>query len=436
MAFTLVQKTAFASSASASVNQSYSSNNTAGSLLVAMIYSPGGSASTYTVTDTQGNTWFAAGISDISLTHVFFCPSAKAGANTVTASVTGANPTQLSLAEYTGHNSSHPVSCASQYATSAGAQPTIGIVTPNAGSLIIWVVGTNGGGVTWSSITGFTAQTATTTVPVIWGDNESSSAGLNTLSANIGASPDFIGKAVAFNPSGVTLSGPTLVRPFEIGNGGGSIVLQSGTSPLTGTFPGGNENGNTIFVGIQQLATSTDQVTAVTDSAGNSYSKLAGLAIADNQNFSFYSFWGASVTHGSNTNNTVSVAFSSGTIIICAVEFFGVNTTLDVSAHDNGSYTITAAKSGELLLTMNGTNASTPSWSSLSGTDITAPWITGTQSRSPELNYFTSSAGSNSIAATSSTGLIGSLTIAQNAQVAAAIAWTNHHRKFINLRNV
>lgn len=111
--------------------QAFASNNTAGSLLVAAV-AGGASGTTFTVTDTAGNTWLPAGSAYFDsdravMVQLFYVPNCVAGANTVTLtlSATGLNRTLL-IHEFSGGGSGISVD---GYATTSSNSPTTN-VTP------------------------------------------------------------------------------------------------------------------------------------------------------------------------------------------------------------------------------------------------------------------------------------------------------------------
>lgn len=427
MAFARVQPSVsgaatFSSSATNSVSQTYALPVTKGNLLVAIVNIGVSAGHSTGVTDTLGNTWFQAGSSDIRISTIWFAISKSSGANTVTVALS-ANGGNVSLAEYSGVDPSNPVAQTSQLASSSG-QPFSTIFIANPNSLVIELFSTNGSGVTWSSFTGgFTPQsTPLLNVPAVWADNFSNSAGTVSGTAQMGAGPDFISKVVAFNPAGVAdPTVPTYVKTIEGTNGTAhntDFVPSTSTSPVTAIFPGGNKVGNVIVIATVQSG-STDNITGVVDTQGNTYTRLAGVQRADNDNHLFYSFWVAPVTNPNATgfaNNTVSVSMSTGFVSIFGSEFSATPATLDATSNGSTSYTLTAAAANELIITVCGESAGGINWSGLSGTDIS-----GVASTTAEVNYLRSASGSNTITATASgKTIIGSLSIALKASSAAS----------------
>ena len=152
------------------------------------------------------------------------------------------------------------------------------------------------------------------------------------------------------------------------------------TSPFTFTFTGGNTTGNLIVVFIDVTQSNVDEISGITDTEGNIYTK----SLASNTNLdgsgssSYHSIWTAPVTNGSGSNNALSIAWTPGTRLRgMAVEYSGLSNSLDASNHGGGavntiSYNITAANAGEAIITFCTQQSGTVNWSALSGTSRVA----------------------------------------------------------------
>lgn len=181
------------------------------------------------------------------------------------------------------------------------------------------------------------------------------------------------------------------------------------TSPVTALFTGGNTTGNLIVVFIDVEQSSTEQVTGITDTEGNTYTKLPTASNSGTDPAAtFHSIWLAPVTNGSGSDNTLSVAWTPGARIrVVAAEYSGLSGTLDSSNHGGGAvatetYNVTAAAAGEALISYGSQQGGAVNWSALSGTSR-VPSLTGQN----EILFDQSSAsGANSISATvNTTGL-------------------------------
>lgn len=375
--WTLVQTpgTWAVTNADATVSQAFVSNNTAHNLLIAFV-SNGGAGGSFNgstnVTDTAGNTWKQAGSYAVSLLGIWYVADCNAGANTVTfdpGSSSGITKTKISVAEYSGQLISHPLDFAGGVSAS-GSQPAGGAYVAQAGALIVNAWSRNNTTATWSSVSGLTLRTPSTTVVEVWGDLQGASAGDNHMSANTGASPDQIGAMAVFLPSTYAKeSGFKWVR-------GASLVDTSSSTQHKHTFPGGNQGGNVILVKIVTANTSATVVTGVADTIGNTYSAVKQQHNTNGLN-DMVEVWAANNITDTTNANTVTATVSSGpsaTYQVYADEYSGqsLGTLLDASAIQNNStamsYSITAAKAGQLLLTIGDHGSGGVSWSNIPGT--------------------------------------------------------------------
>lgn len=129
----------------------------------------------------------------------------------------------------------------------------------------------------------------------------------------------------------------------------------SSVTPITATFVGGNTNGNKIFAFLIMTG-AADVSTGVTDTEGNSYTKIASGAFADANNSRFATVWEADVTLGSGSNNIVSGGFSNAANALLGVaEYSGVKATAffdkQAGIANAQTYSITPTNAGELLVT-------------------------------------------------------------------------------------
>ncbi len=384
-------------SAVTSSSKAFLANNIAGNLLLTFVaMSLASSSNTVAISDSQGNTWIQAGQSDVGQYYVFYVASAKAGVNAVTATFNASSSGTFTIAEYSGVLAAHPVETTN---TPNGSGATFslgsGVLTPVSGSLMVVWGGNNGGPNTYNSFVGCTPRTGLVNVAAVLCDNTSTVAGQNFYVANQNGTAggvDFIAKVVTFLPATyVPPAYPALVRGTE-GAIGTVTIVSTGTSPIKDVFAGGNQAGNTILVEVQQ-AGAVDNITSVTDSAGNIYARLPGGGdIADSNNHRFYSLYAAPVTANSLTNNTVSVAFSAGTLWMAAVEVSGITGVEDV----NSTGALVATKNNDFVITSNGFSGGGVTWTNLSGFDIFGTPFSNNQM---EVNYFLSCSQNNAISA-------------------------------------
>lgn len=140
-------------SSGASVGVAFASNNTGGNLLIACVASETDSATVTSLTDTLGNTWAAchapltisAGSGKGTLVGTFYAKNCAAGANTVTAALSG-GPAYIHVMEYSGCDTTAPFDQhaeAAQLGGSANPTVTLGTATTQADEVLIGFVFNN-----------------------------------------------------------------------------------------------------------------------------------------------------------------------------------------------------------------------------------------------------------------------------------------------------
>lgn len=417
MSFSQVQNKAFVQSTTTTLASSFTSNNTAGNMLVAIFVSLFNDQTVLSITDSAGNTWKTPGIDAHGL-QILYVENCKAGANTVTLTLSSGNFAWLALAEYSGQNKSGVVLLdAGTRGLSAGGVSSIttnnntqgGLRLGQAGELIIGIYYLSNNSITLTGYNnaGFVQQSTISAgagaFHGYWAHNLSSTAGANEFGITAsGNSNNIFINAYAFVPADqVPLTGLKYVRSVD-----GYQKQQSGLPTPTGTmsFLGGNDKGNTILVFANTyIQNSGNQVTGVSDTQGNTYNLIASADVSCG-----LSGWGAiymatGVT-GGTTKNTITVTSSgvNDALEVFAAEFAGgaiLDTTSGVhgvSTGNTASWSITAAKAGELIAsTLVCKSVVSPTFSDASPSTILNLY--------PEIGiaYFTpSTAGSNALTAT------------------------------------
>lgn len=373
--------------------QAYQFANTAGNLGVVMINQFGVSAIN-SVTDTQGNTWFAAGLPDI-VSAIYYCPSLKAGADTVSVNFAVAVSGGVSVAEYSGHFAAHPLSNGT-LPNGSNAMPLGSINVPVAGSLVVVVAANNGGTGTYADFTGMTPRVPTVAVTGIWGDSTNTTAGSNVFGFSQSCAsgcPDFIIAAVVFLPSNyVVPATPQVIHQAEGAIATSGLIIPSQASPATDVFPGGNSAGNVIVLAVRETGT-TGHITAVTDTAGNTYTRLTGGGdIADSVGHSFYSIYTAPVLATSFLNNTVSVAMSSGTAQVAPIEVTGITGVRDANANGAAAFNLATNSLNDLIVSNVGFSGGGAFFRNQSGLSVFT-------SATMDVNVFASCSKNNAITA-------------------------------------
>jgi hypothetical protein len=140
MAITFVQSRA---SASGSIDQSlaYTSNVTAGNLLLVLIRESGAQTADPVVTDSLGNTYAKTVESAAPQVSLFWAKSASSGANTVTVNSDNVSATRLSIHEFAGTFAADPNDQSGSNATAATSPAAGPSINPGGAALMFAAMG-------------------------------------------------------------------------------------------------------------------------------------------------------------------------------------------------------------------------------------------------------------------------------------------------------
>lgn len=225
----------------------FSSNNAAGSLLVAAIGINTSSPSVSGITDSQGNTWSKAAATNGSSSdaEVWYAPNSKAGANTLTITITGtssARPTTVDLVEVSNIVLASPLD-KTALVSSSGTTPATGVtgVTTKAVEFLYGVIVRGGTLAPSAGPTDESASPATTYSPLdeVHSQNPSLTSAYAVSSATgayavgwTSANQNYIGIIATFIATRTISQAVT-----GSGAGSASIVKQAGKS-LSATVSG------------------------------------------------------------------------------------------------------------------------------------------------------------------------------------------------------
>jgi hypothetical protein len=202
MSFTFVQAREHESNSTTNA-AAYSSNVSAGDLLVVFTDWNGAAALFTSIADTQANTWTQVG-PFVTSTSVgtftlgcFYAIAKSSGANTVTLTITSAVLSGLILLEYSG-NSGSPFDTSTSTINGFNGTINLSLTPVAAGELLILCSGNNSPGQNYTVGSGFTARTNQSNVLLGAGDLLSSAAGSNTGSLQWAINTGDEGIMVAF----------------------------------------------------------------------------------------------------------------------------------------------------------------------------------------------------------------------------------------------
>lgn len=427
----LVQKAGFSNNTATTIPQAFASNNTLGNCLIALVASISANDIT-NVTDSQGNTWLPAGTTAAShLGEIWYAPNCKAGANTVTLHKAGAvNRGFIAIAEYSGISTIQALDT-TDFGVVVNSATSISdsLILGRAGELIISLASAGSASQNWSGFTaGYTAEAGVTGSFVTWADNANSVSGVNSFAVSNNVLDTIQLKMAAFLPAQLPapIPGYNFVRVVESLN---KTLSPSPGTPSKCVFPGGNTAGDLILVVCNQFFPATDQITSVTDTAGNTYTKL--FFRHDATLLTFTDVYMCQSCVGFNTANTVSCNFTSAgvndSVDVEAIEYSGqlaTGTILDTSASLFGSgitglsYPITPAVAGELLFTVNVSPSGPNTWSGFGIQVNREPSIGNSNNETNMADLVSSVSGANTITVTNAGhSQIASFTIALKSAV-------------------
>jgi hypothetical protein len=168
----------------------FASNNTAGNLLFVSVYWQGGATITASVSDSRNTYTALTPQNPMGSTTVwlqgFYSLNCGAGANTVTASFSGAGGTfvMICIGEWSGVNSFGQGPTPAQ---GSSATPTSSTITTTSTSLLIGYSGA-GGAVSWTAGSGYALlNTVATSVPAAFEDQLNVASGAASATFSIGS---------------------------------------------------------------------------------------------------------------------------------------------------------------------------------------------------------------------------------------------------------
>ena len=139
---------------SGSISCPFTSNNTAGNCLVVFLQSNGSNIS---ISDINGT--YTPITTDGSALHAYVFPNCKAGANTVTANITGGTFVQLHIMEYNGVVTSNPVDVFNSATGGPATSMNLSLTTLNPTDVAIMCVAA-GGSDNMAAFSGYTIRTS------------------------------------------------------------------------------------------------------------------------------------------------------------------------------------------------------------------------------------------------------------------------------------
>ncbi len=341
----------------------FSSSNTASNVIINLLSWDDHATSTYSCTDSKGDTFANTAIAHNTTNHQFLgiCYATNiAGGSSNTVTVTfGAASTyrRIIAAEYSGVASTSPVDTTATNWSSNGTSSTNGVTsgsatTTTAGDLIIGGVVDAVGTTTITAGTGFTQRNSLNNKDFALQDQVQTTAGSIASTQTFGSANPYAANMVALKPAagGGGTATPTYVQS------NGSTNNTSATT-ITTTFSSSNTTSNAI-INLLSWDDHTTSTFTCTDSKGDTFTNTS---IAHNTtNHQYLGICYATNVAG-GSSNVVTATFGAASTYrrIIASEYSGIATTnpVDVTATNwasTGTTTTNGVTSGSAPTTTNG----------------------------------------------------------------------------------
>ena len=321
-----------------SISKSFSANNTAGNFLIVSgtIARPSGALS---ISDTQGNTYIAVTnpVTDTAqdvTSYLWYVPSCKGGANTVSLTPGVAGALEIHISEWSGISTTNPVDQFAS-ATGTGTNASSGAITPTANGELIY-------GYTFllntaSAGTGFTGMT------LVNGDLDEYQ--IQPAAAPVAAtytqtSGTWFARVATFRPATAT-QGAISGTISPVAGGSGATVTLSGATSATTTA---DANGNYSFLGLINGA-----YVVTPSNPGYSFSPSSQPVTLNGTNQTGVNFAAQAIasTYSISGNITPAASGSGATVTLS-----GTSSATTV-ADSNGNYAFTGLIAGSYTVTPN-----------------------------------------------------------------------------------
>lgn len=338
---TLVQHTGKDAGTTTTSTLAFTSANTAGNFIAVGIRGGLSSSQVFTVTDSNGNTYKQAaqiGYTASQVTSaIYYAENVKAGANTITVSMTVSGPLRFDILEYSGVATLNSLDATATATGSSATASSGNLTTTVGGDLLLAAIGTTNAA-TFTAGTGYTIRDFVPVEPNskhIGEDQIQTAAGSASAGASLTASDSWGAVLAAFKPAGGVAGVPatitasagtpqsatvntafatqlqaTVKDSFNNPVSGATVTFAAPGSGASGTFAGGVTTATTNASGVATAAIFTANTTA------GSYTVTASVSgVSTPANFSLTNLAGAAssiaATAGTPQSATVNAAFAT-----------------------------------------------------------------------------------------------------------------------------
>jgi len=356
----LAQSASLDAGVTSAASLAFTTNNTAGNLIVVAVRIGSPSTTTVSVRDTNGNSYSLAR-SQVQTTDghqawVYYAKIIAAGANTVTVTLSATATLRVAIHEYSGLDTAAPLDQTTS-APGSGTAPTSGSVTTTAANELLFGMGSSANARTWTAGTGYTLRQAPAG-KLETADRIVAATGSFSASASLSAADDWTAIIVTFktwatgsspspaaqptfSPPGGTYSGSQSVRINDTTSGAAIYYTTDGSTPPASPS-------STPYTGPIAVSTTTT-IKAVATASGFANSPMATATytiqaapppspIAFVQSASVDAGVAVATSLAFTTNTT------AGNLIVVAIRV-GPPTTTTVAVKDSNGNSYTLARS-------------------------------------------------------------------------------------------
>jgi hypothetical protein len=338
----LVQHTSIDAGTATTASLAFTTGNTSGNWIAVAIRGGNSSSQTFTVSDSNANTYKQAaqvGFSGSAVTlAIYYAENIKGGANTLTVSMTVSGPLRFAILEFSGVATASSLDGTAAVATGASSSPNSGNLTTTAnGDLLLGAIASTNSA-TFTAGTGYTITDFVPAEPntkLISEDQIQSTGGVASASASLGASDNWGAILAAFKPAVLVAGSPanitatagtpqsatvntafttqllaTVKDSFNNPVNGVTVTFTAPASGASGTFAGGVNTATTNASGVATAPVFTANATA------GAYTVTASVSgVSTPANFSLTNLAGAAAsitaTAGTPQSAAVNTAFTT-----------------------------------------------------------------------------------------------------------------------------
>lgn len=336
----------------------YTSNVTAGNLLVVAVATEVGTGTTVTVSDTRGNSWQQAGTyapTSIGTASIWYATANGSGANTVSVLPSTSSYMSIGAIERAGNAASSVLRAVSTAASGTGTSASTNSVAALAGDFVIAIATQGTGNIAVTVASPFTLQVnqpdGSSSVALYAADDLSAS-GTEAATFTFGSSAGWATLAAAFKPSAGDTT-PPVVASASVNAAGTTLTISFTEASSPPVLPASSVTGFTLKAG--GISTGTLTATAI---SSLTYTATPARTILQGETLTL-DYAPGNVTDSAATPNAM--ATFSGTPVTNNSTQIGAATSYTLSGPSSGAANFASSnfsvtpKNGSLAGTYTGT---------------------------------------------------------------------------------